>query len=265
MQEEIIDSVLSGKDTLALLPTGGGKSVCFQVPAMIMEGTCIVITPLIALMKDQVDSLRSRTGTPGAVALYGMLTPPQRGDILRMVRMGDAAILYVSPEQLRNSSFRAAISQRQIGCWVFDEAHCLSKWGHDFRTDYLYAARFIREFSEEQGGIQQHSIPPVQCFTATAKKDVRDEILHYFRDQLGLQLVLFESTVERENLRFEVQEVGGAGKYSRVLELLDEGLSFREIRQDYYPDLTIKDIRACIQYAIALVAAEDIHFNPVPA
>ncbi len=228
LQQAVVESGMADRSLLAILPTGGGKSLCYQLPGLVRHMRrgllTIVISPLQALMKDQVDSLRSRTGTPAAVALYGMLTPPQRGEVLRMVRMGDAGILYVSPEQLRNSSFRAAISQRQIGCWVFDEAHCLSKWGHDFRTDYLYAARFIREFSEEQGGIQQHSIPPVQCFTATAKKDVRDEILHYFRDQLGLQLVLFESTVERENLRFEVQEVGGAGKYSRVLELLDERL-----------------------------------------
>lgn len=228
LQQAVVECAMADRSLLAILPTGGGKSLCFQLPALVRHQRrgllTIVISPLQALMKDQVDSLQNRTGTPAAVALYGMLTPPQRGEVLRMVRMGDAGILYVSPEQLRNSSFRAAISQRQIGCWVFDEAHCLSKWGHDFRTDYLYAARFIREFSEEQGGIQQHNIPPVQCFTATAKKDVRDEILHYFRDQLGLQLVLFESTVERENLRFEVQEVGGAGKYSRVQELLEERL-----------------------------------------
>ena len=228
LQQAVVECGMADRSLLAILPTGGGKSLCYQLPALVRHlrrgQLTIVISPLQALMKDQVDGLRSRTGTAAAVALYGMLTPPQRGEVLRMVRMGDAGILYVSPEQLRNSSFRAAISQRQIGCWVFDEAHCLSKWGHDFRTDYLYAARFIREFSEEQGGIQQRSVPPVQCFTATAKKDVRDEILLFFQDQLGLQLVLFESGVERENLRFEVQEVGGAGKYSRVQELLTERL-----------------------------------------
>ena len=228
LQQAVVKCAMADRSLLAILPTGGGKSLCYQLPALVRHQRrgllTIVISPLQALMKDQVDNLRSRTGTPAAVALYGMLTPPQRGEVLRMVRMGDAGILYVSPEQLRNRSFREAIRQRQIGCWVFDEAHCLSKWGHDFRTDYLYAARFIREFSHEQGGIQQQNIPPVQCFTATAKKDVRDEILHYFRDQLGMHLVLFEASVERENLRFEVQEVGGAGKYSRVQELLDERL-----------------------------------------
>jgi len=228
LQQKVVECAMADQSLLAILPTGGGKSLCYQLPALVRHQRrgllTVVISPLQALMKDQVDNLRARTGTPAAVALYGMLTPPQRGEVLRMVRMGDAGILYVSPEQLRNRSFRAAVSQRQVGCWVFDEAHCLSKWGHDFRTDYLYAARFIREFSQEQEGIQQQFVPPVQCFTATAKKDVRDEILHYFKDQLGLQLTLFEAGVERDNLCFEVQEVGGTGKYERVRELLAERL-----------------------------------------
>jgi ATP-dependent DNA helicase RecQ len=101
-----------------------------------------------------------------SAAIYGMLTPPERGEILERVRLGDIALLYVSPEQLRNTSLADAISQREIGCWVFDEAHCLSKWGHDFRPDYLYAARFIREFAQKQ----QTPIPPIACFTATAKR-----------------------------------------------------------------------------------------------
>src|SRR6266516_318980 len=105
-------------------------------------------------MKDQVDGLVRRTGTPFAAALYGLLTAPERGDVLRRVRLGDVAMLYVSPEQLRNRSFV--------------EAHCLSKWGHDFRPDYLYAGRFIREFSKRQGV----DIPAIACFTATAKQDV---------------------------------------------------------------------------------------------
>ena len=224
LQKRVVETAMAGHSLLAILPTGGGKSLCYQVPALVRHQRCglltIVISPLQALMKDQVDNLRSRTGSLSVSALYGMLTPPQRGEALRMVAMGDAAILYVSPEQLRNHSFLSAIKQRQIGAWVFDEAHCLSKWGHDFRTDYLYAARFIREFSADQGV----AVPPVQCFTATAKKDVRDEILAWFKEQLGLHLELFEATVERENLHFEVQEVSGAGKYIRVLELLAERL-----------------------------------------
>ena len=185
LQEEIVRYGMSDQSQLAILPTGGGKSLCFQLPALVRNfrrGTLtIVISPLQALMKDQVDNLVAKTGTPFAAALYGMLTPPERGQVLESVRLGDTAILYVSPEQLRNRTFKETISQREIGCWVFDEAHCLSKWGHDFRTDYLYAARFIREFSKEQ----KLPIPPIACFTATAKKDVVEEIIDYFRRELG--------------------------------------------------------------------------------
>ena len=141
LQQEIIEAGLRDESLLAILPTGGGKSLCFQLPALVRNQRrgvlTLVISPLQALMKDQVDGLMRRTGTPFAAALYGLLTPPERGDVLRRVTQGDVAILYVSPEQLRNNSFRRAIEQREIGCWVFDEAHCLSKWGHDFRPDYL--------------------------------------------------------------------------------------------------------------------------------
>jgi ATP-dependent DNA helicase RecQ len=152
-------------------------------------------------MKDQVDGLVRRTGTSSAAALYGLLTPPERSDVLRQVRMGDIAILYVSPEQLRNRSFSDAIASRQIGCWVFDEAHCLSKWGHDFRPDYLYAGRFIRDLSKRQNC----DIPAIGCFTATAKQDVQDEIVAYFKTEVGRDLLLFPGTVERENLIFRRQ------------------------------------------------------------
>ncbi len=160
LQQDIIESGMRNESLLAILPTGGGKSLCYQLPALVRNYRrgvlTLVISPLQALMKDQVDGLVRRTGTPFAAALYGLLTPPERGDVLRRVRSGDVALLYVSPEQLRNRSFRDAIAQREIGCWVFDEAHCLSKWGHDFRPDYLYAGRFIREFAGETG--EGHSI-----------------------------------------------------------------------------------------------------------
>jgi len=238
LQRDIVDAGLQNKSLLAIMPTGGGKSLCFQLPALVRNYRrgvlTIVISPLQALMKDQVDGLTRRTDTPFAAALYGLLTPLERGDVLRRVRLGDLAVLYVSPEQLRNKSFRDAIAQREIGCWVFDEAHCLSKWGHDFRPDYLYAGRFIREFSEQQ----QVEIPPVACFTATAKRDVKEEIVAYFKAQTGRELAVFEGGVERENLRFEVQAITGYSKLERVHDLLSERLAkgsaivFRATRAD---------------------------------
>ena len=224
LQQEIVEAGMRDESLLAILPTGGGKSLCYQIPALVRNYRrgvlTIVLSPLQALMKDQVDGLVRRTGTSFAAALYGLLTPPERSDVLRRIRLGDIALLYVSPEQLRNRSFSEAIARREIGCWVFDEAHCLSKWGHDFRPDYLYAGRFIREFSKDQGV----EIPPIACFTATAKQDVREEILAFFQAETGRVLTLFASSVERENLRFEVQTIGESSKLERVHELLSERL-----------------------------------------
>jgi ATP-dependent DNA helicase RecQ len=224
LQRDIIEAGMRNESLLAILPTGGGKSICFQLPALVRNYRrgvlTIVISPLQALMKDQVDGLTRRTGTPFAAALYGLLTPPERGDVLRRIRLGDIAVLYVSPEQLRNRSFREAIAQREIGCWVFDEAHCLSKWGHDFRPDYLYAGRFIREFSRSEEG----KLPAIACFTATAKRDVKEEILAYFRSETGIELALYEGGVERDNLKFEVQTITGHGKHERVHDLLSDHL-----------------------------------------
>jgi len=225
LQEQIVKAAMCGKPLFAILPTGGGKSLCFQLPALVRyqrRGVLtLVVSPLQALMKDQVDNLRNKTGAPNAAALNGMLTAPERGEVLQGIQSGDIALLYVSPEQLRNLSFQKAIEYREIGCWVFDEAHCLSKWGHDFRPDYLYAARFIKEFALRQKAV----LPPVQCFTATAKQDVKDEIIDYFKAELAQDLVLFEGGVERDKLHFEVQTVNAADKYPRINTLLAERLA----------------------------------------
>ena len=241
LQQDIVEAGMRDESLLAILPTGGGKSLCYQVPALVRNYRrgvlTIVLSPLQALMKDQVDGLVRRTGTSFAAALYGLLTAPERSDVLRRIRLGDIAILYVSPEQLRNRSFGEAIARREIGCWVFDEAHCLSKWGHDFRPDYLYAGRFIREFAERQ----EVEIPPIACFTATAKQDVREEILAFFKTETGRDLKLYAGGVERDNLRFEVQTIAESSKYERVHELLSErlpdgvpgsGIVFRATREE---------------------------------
>ncbi|HEX5052479.1 MAG TPA: RecQ family ATP-dependent DNA helicase, partial [Planctomycetota bacterium] len=224
-QRAIVEAGFADRPHLALLPTGGGKSLCFQLPAIhrYLRRGCltIVVSPLQSLMHDQVDNFVARTGAHCAFALTGRLTPPERRATLDAVRSGQAGLLYASPEQLRNSTFKKAIALREIGAWVFDEAHCLSKWGHDFRPDYLYAARFVREFSEQQ------RVPPapIVCVTATAKPEVRDEILQHFRDELAQDLTVFDGHAPRENLTLLVEPVPMHGKVPRLCELVAEQLA----------------------------------------
>ena len=226
LQKRIVTRGMEKRALLAVLPTSGGKSLCYQLPAIVHNertgALTVVISPLQALMKDQVENLNRKTGAGVlAAALNGLLTMPERHDVLEGVRLGRFALLYVSPEQLRSRSFETAIRQREIVTWVFDEAHCISKWGHDFRPDYLYAARFIREFSAREG----IDPAPVACFTATAKLDVREEIVAHFRDALGWNLEEYASgSVDRENLCYSVEEVLPPHKATRIHELLVEHL-----------------------------------------
>ncbi len=220
LQEAIVISAARNATLFATLPTGGGKSICYLLPALMRyqrrHALTIIISPLQALMKDQVDNFCKQTGTTLAATINGMLTLPERGEIMEGIRLGDVGIVYVSPEQLRNSSFINTISQREIGAWVFDEAHCLSKWGHDFRPDYLYAIRFIREFASRE----KCRIPPVQCFTATAKKDVRHEIIDIIGRELGFNVTEFSGGHERQNLHYEVWPVDSYEKNATILSLL---------------------------------------------
>ncbi len=224
LQRELVMAGMAGKSVLGVLPTSGGKSICFQVPALTRyyrRGLLtVIVSPLQALMKDQVDNLRKRTGSTAMAAIYGLLTPPERGAILESVRLGDIGLLYLSPEQLRNRSVIRVLEQREIACWVFDEAHCLSQWGHDFRPDYLYCGRFIRK-QVDKG---RYPTPPVACFTATAKDDVIDDIRQHFRTTLDLDLEVMNAGVRRDNLEFQVHVVTQAAKYGRVAELLTEHL-----------------------------------------
>ena len=237
LQATMTDAVLGGEPVLAIMPTGGGKSLCFQLPAIAANeqtgALTVVISPLQALMKEQVDALNAKAETPSlAATLNGLQTMADRRDTLEGVRLGKYALLYVSPEQLRNTTFRNAIAQREIARWVFDEAHCVSQWGHDFRPDYLYAARFIRDFGKDDEFQQiapDRSPPPpapVACFTATAKRDVQDQIYAHFKDVLGQNLrIISANRIDRDNLTYTVEELPSAArKPSRVHSLLREHL-----------------------------------------
>lgn len=191
-QEEIISSVLSGRDTLAILPTGGGKSVCFQVPALMKEGICIVVSPLIALMKDQVMNLRGR-GIKALAVYSGM----SRNDIditLDNAIYGDYKFLYVSPERLKTELFKARVAKMDVSLLVVDEAHCISQWGYDFRPDYLDIVEIRR--------ILQPGTPCL-ALTATATPEVATDIM----GRLGFpEENLIRSGFERPNLSYIFRE-----------------------------------------------------------
>ncbi|MFH2092622.1 MAG: RecQ family ATP-dependent DNA helicase [Pseudomonadota bacterium] len=224
LQKEIIESNLKGNSLLGILPTGGGKSICYQIPALHRYhrtgDLTIVISPLKALMKDQVDNLNMTIGMETAGAINGSLTLPERGSVMEKVRLGDIGILYISPEQLRNYSVAELIGSRDVGCWVFDEAHCLSKWGHDFRPDYLNVSDFIVEHNR-----RSMRPPLIGAFTATAKKDVIQEVCSHFTEKLDLDLIPFISGVQRENLSFQVWPVTKNEKHDVVFNCLKESVS----------------------------------------
>jgi ATP-dependent DNA helicase RecQ len=221
LQEVIVAEVMGHKNVLGILPTGTGKSVCYQVPALSLYdktgAMTVVISPLVALMADQVQGME-RAGIASAVTINGMLSMPERQEALDRVRLGQAAILLISPEQLRSVSIRTVLAQREVGLWVLDEAHCVSKWGHDFRPDYRYVGRFIREFSGDTGPA------PVLCLTATAKPEVVQDITAHFRERLNVELGLFDGGATRTNLTFSVQATSRESKLGDILTVISERL-----------------------------------------
>jgi ATP-dependent DNA helicase RecQ len=189
LQEEIIQSVMDGKDTLALMPTGGGKSITFQVPALARDGLCLVISPLIALMKDQVDNLKKR-GIKAA-AVYSGMHPDEINIILNNARHGEYKLLYVSPERLASDKMRDAVRRIKISLLAVDEAHCISQWGYDFRPPYLQIAE-IRDYLP---GV------PVLALTATATPVVAGDIQQKLRFPAHHVL---KKSFERKNLTYYV-------------------------------------------------------------
>lgn len=216
LQRAIVVAGLARQSLLAVLPTGGGKSICYQLPALVHYWRAgqltVIVSPLQSLMKDQVDNLLA-AGVTSAVTINGLLTPLERRAALDKIRLGDAGIVLVSPEQFRSRTFTEAIRMREIATWVFDEAHCLSKWGHDFRTDYLYVSRYVRENLSARPA-------PVACFTATAKPDVIEDLCTHFREALGLELRQFLGGHERVNLDYTVIEARQPDKAHRIAEIL---------------------------------------------
>ncbi len=217
MQQAIVEEAMAGRHVLGILPTGTGKSLCYQIPALSRYdktgALTVVISPLVALMADQVAGLEAH-GIGACVTINGLLSIPERADALDRVRLGDADILLISPEQLRTRSLRRVLDQREIGAWVLDEAHCLSRWGHDFRPDYRYVGRFIRKRAGEG------PVPPVLCLTATAKPDVTEDITRHFRDKLGIDMKVFDGGAERTNLTFEVIPTSGGEKFAHIHQVL---------------------------------------------
>ncbi|HQQ68999.1 MAG TPA: RecQ family ATP-dependent DNA helicase [Alicycliphilus sp.] len=220
LQQAIVENGMAGQPTLAILPTGGGKSLCYQLPALAhyyrSGAVTVVISPLQSLMKDQVDGLQSR-GITCAGYLNSLLTPMERRAMLEKLRLGDLGLVFVAPEQFRSTAFANALMHREVRAWVFDEAHCLSKWGHDFRPDYLYVSRFIKH--------RQKAAPsPVFCFTATAQPGVVADILAHFDRHLGMALQTLNGGAERQNLHYEVHAVPTQAKYAAALRLLQDAL-----------------------------------------
>lgn len=189
-QEEIVQAAVQGKDVLAILPTGGGKSICFQVPALMKPGLALVVTPLIALMKDQVQNLRDRGIR--AIAVYAGMTRNEVDLALNNATYGDYKFLYISPERLGTRLFRQYLRNMEVSYIIVDEAHCISQWGYDFRPDYLNI-----------GQIRQEVDAPVIAVTATATPTVADDIMTRlgFREKL-----LIKSGFERPNLSYIVRE-----------------------------------------------------------
>ena len=216
MQEDIVDSVVEGKDTLALLPTGGGKSICFQVPAMTMEGICIVITPLISLMKDQVMHLK-KIGIPAAAIFTGM-HHNQVEIVYNQAVFGMLKFLYVSPERLMTDMFIEALKKMKVNLLAVDESHCISQWGYDFRPPYLKIAE-IREYIPNT---------PVMALTATATPAVVEDIQYRLNFK---ERNVFQTSYERKNVTYNViHDADKFGVMYRLFKRMDKGSGIVYVR-----------------------------------
>jgi ATP-dependent DNA helicase RecQ len=205
-QGEVISGILNGQDVFVVMPTGGGKSLCYQLPAILLDGVTVVVSPLVALMKDQVDALAARGLS--ATLINSTISATEQHQRIRRMREGEFKLVYIAPERFRSRSFLQALGQITIGLFAIDEAHCISQWGHDFRPDYFRLGSVLEELGR----------PQVAAFTATATPEVRTDIVK----RLGLENPsVFVAGFARPNLRFIVTETEReSDKYNRLRELV---------------------------------------------
>jgi len=188
-QESIVTNILAGRDVFAVMPTGGGKSLCYQLPAMMREGTAVIISPLISLMKDQVDA--ARENGMQAVFMNSSLTPGEMSDIYAQLKKNRIHLLYIAPERFAMPHFLETLKGLTISLFAVDEAHCISEWGHDFRPDYLNLSSIREKFPHV----------PVAAFTATATLKVQEDIVQ----RLGLRNPhMVRASFNRPNLFYQV-------------------------------------------------------------
>lgn len=245
-QREIVESILTGSDVLAIMPTGGGKSLCYQLPARMARGTAVVISPLISLMKDQVDSALENNMV--AAYINSSLSSPQAISVYRQLREGKLDLLYISPERFAMDSFIATLKESPISFFAVDEAHCLSEWGHDFRPDYLSLSQIRRHFPKA----------PIAAFTATATLQVQQDILGKLALRKPLQV---RASFNRPNLYYEVRPKREVN--AQILDFLREhpeepGIIYRTTRDAVEKTaefLSSKGIRS-LAYHAGLPAAE---------
>lgn len=205
-QEEVIDAIVGGADALVVMPTGGGKSLCYQLPALLLEGTTVVVSPLVALMKDQVDALQRRG--IAATLINSSLTPGEQQERIRALGRGEFKMVYIAPERFRSRSFVEALGEATIALFAVDEAHCLSMWGHDFRPDYFRLNLVLEKLGR----------PQVAAFTATATPEVRRDILTHLDLREPREFV---AGFARPNLKLVVAPVANESeKYQRLHALI---------------------------------------------